>query len=83
MAAKTEYGELPFAPTEEDLASLTEAERAYLLRRFVLGNKSLHVECVQPNWPCVANALRKTMKNDPHHQKEGSGAREKPRSRRP
>lgn len=69
LASKSEFGELPFAPTDDDLASITQAERVYLLRRFVNGTATLHLDCATPNWQCIVQALRREMRGDKKYQR--------------
>jgi hypothetical protein len=78
LAGKTEFGELPFAPTEEDLSCLTEVERGYLFQRFVSGTDSLRIDCAEPSWGCISQALRREMSADPGHRRtEAETARQK------
>jgi hypothetical protein len=64
---KSEYGEVPYAPTDEDLASLTEPERVYLFDRFISGHSSdsLRLDAPTARWEVILRSLRETMRRDP------------------
>jgi hypothetical protein len=64
---KSEYGELPYAPTDEDLASLTEPERVFLFDRYISGRStdSLRLDAPTPQWATIVRCLRETMRRDP------------------
>lgn len=68
LSGISEYGEMPYAPTDDELGSLSVAQRDYIFRRFVSGSSTLKLDTAPPTWAGIVRALSREIAGDAEFQ---------------